>query len=188
MTPGPAPDDPTDDRTETEAEDRPVRDPDEVEVTVHDAEGPRDVEPPEEAPTGFAGAFAKAQRLAGDPRKARKLLEDATKKAKKDKGALGMVWEELQTLFAFVRDSLTGRYKPTWTALVLAITAIVYFLAPIDVIPDFIIGLGYLDDAAIIGFAIKNIKDQLDHYKAWKAGGEKIGDADASDVGGAAKV
>ena len=39
--------------------------------------------------------------------------------------------------------------------------ALAYFIMPADVIPDFIAGLGYTDDAAVLIAAIKAIRDHL---------------------------
>ena len=40
--------------------------------------------------------------------------------------------------------------------------ALAYFILPFDIIPDFIVGLGYTDDAAILAAAIRSI---LPHIK-----------------------
>jgi len=40
--------------------------------------------------------------------------------------------------------------------------AIAYFILPIDVIPDWIVGLGFTDDAAVLAAAIRSI---LPHIK-----------------------
>ncbi|MCZ6773355.1 MAG: DUF1232 domain-containing protein, partial [Proteobacteria bacterium] len=39
--------------------------------------------------------------------------------------------------------------------------ALAYFIMPADVIPDFIAGLGYTDDAAVLIAALKAIRDHL---------------------------
>ncbi|WP_413301051.1 DUF1232 domain-containing protein [Bacillus sp. 1P10SD] len=38
---------------------------------------------------------------------------------------------------------------------------ILYLVFPQDIIPDYIIGLGQIDDIALIGLTIKSIKDDL---------------------------
>lgn len=46
--------------------------------------------------------------------------------------------------------------------------ALLYFLAPIDLIPDFIAGIGYLDDAAVVASALKAAQSMVTdaHYGA----------------------
>ncbi|MDP4163640.1 MAG: DUF1232 domain-containing protein, partial [Bacillota bacterium] len=48
------------------------------------------------------------------------------------------------------------------------IGSVIYFVSPIDLVPDFIAGLGFLDDAAVIGFTLKKISGDLERYKEWK--------------------
>ncbi|TYC53465.1 DUF1232 domain-containing protein [Rhodobacterales bacterium] len=49
-----------------------------------------------------------------------------------------------------------------------ALAALAYFVLPIDVIPDFIIGIGFGDDATILLATISMIRAHLrpDHYEA----------------------
>ncbi len=52
------------------------------------------------------------------------------------------------------------RTTPLWVKAIL-MGALAYFIMPADVIPDFIAGLGYTDDAAVLIAAIKAIRDHL---------------------------
>ena len=52
--------------------------------------------------------------------------------------------------------------------LVLIVGAVVYFLAPIDLVPDFIAGLGLVDDAAVIAWVVDAVRDELAKFKAWR--------------------
>ena len=46
--------------------------------------------------------------------------------------------------------------------------ALVYIVSPLDLIPDYIIGLGQIDDAAILGLALYFLEKDLMKYKEWK--------------------
>ena len=48
------------------------------------------------------------------------------------------------------------------------IAALIYFFSPVDLIPDCIPGIGLLDDAAVIGIAIKAVDNDLQAYREWK--------------------
>ena len=48
------------------------------------------------------------------------------------------------------------------------VVALVYFLTPVDMIPDTIPGAGHLDDAAVILFAVKAAHNDITDYKKWK--------------------
>ena len=39
--------------------------------------------------------------------------------------------------------------------------ALGYFILPIDLVPDFIAGLGYTDDLAVIAILMKHLKDNI---------------------------
>lgn len=49
-----------------------------------------------------------------------------------------------------------------------AIAAIIYFVNPFDVIPDFIPVVGYVDDSTVIAFVINSIRKDLDDFLKWE--------------------
>jgi uncharacterized membrane protein YkvA (DUF1232 family) len=56
---------------------------------------------------------------------------------------------------------------PYRTVAVIA-AALLYVLNPFDLIPDAIPGVGLLDDATVVGFALAMVEQDLEDYKAWK--------------------
>jgi len=48
------------------------------------------------------------------------------------------------------------------------VAVLIYFLSPIDVIPDFIPVIGLLDDMALVAWFSSTLKDQLDKYAEWE--------------------
>jgi uncharacterized membrane protein YkvA (DUF1232 family) len=111
----------------------------------------------------------KAWEYIDDKQKTVGLLHQAIKKANEKKGALGEAWEKLQLLIDLVKAYSKGEYRKVSKGTILAVIgAIIYFVSPLDVVPDFIVGLGILDDAAVIGFTIKRLSKELDEFKKWK--------------------
>ena len=50
-----------------------------------------------------------------------------------------------------LKDFFTKKYTEVPVGTITAIAgSLLYVLSPIDIIPDFILGVGYIDDAAII--------------------------------------
>ena len=118
----------------------------------------------------FQQAKSKAEEYARDPEKAKKLIDEAMKKAKgKNKGPLGEVWRYLTALIRLTRAYFSKQYTDVpWQTIVLAIAALIYFVSPIDLIPDFIPGVGYLDDVAVISFVVASVKADLDNFLEWE--------------------
>jgi uncharacterized membrane protein YkvA (DUF1232 family) len=42
---------------------------------------------------------------------------------------------------------------------------------PLDAIPDFIPGVGYLDDAGVVAMALGAVKAEIDKFRAWEIRG-----------------
>lgn len=109
---------------------------------------------------------------ARDPKKAKELLDNAVKKAKSYVGNLGPlaeVWSYLTALFRLLRAYIRKDYQEIpWGAIVLVIVAIIYFVSPVDLIPDILPVIGISDDAAVIAFVVAQIKSDLDNFLAWE--------------------
>ncbi len=65
---------------------------------------------------------------------------------------LGMI-DRLRLGWRLLRDPRV----PAWPKLVAPIVTALYVLSPVDVIPDFLLGLGQLDDAGMIALALAAI-------------------------------
>ena len=82
---------------------------------------------------------------------------------------LQALWQELKLLISMLCDYLTGDYREIPFGSIAAIaSAILYFVSPIDAIPDFIPILGYADDAAVLTLCLKMVHKDMEKYKRWK--------------------
>lgn len=104
-----------------------------------------------------------------NPKKTLGLLNKAIKKANIRNNGLGEAREKLQLLIDLIKAYSKGEYKEvSKSTIITVIGAILYFVSPLDFVPDFVIGLGILDDAAVIGYTVKKISGELDAFKKWK--------------------
>lgn len=120
----------------------------------------------------FLSWKSKAQKYIDDKDKAEDLLNKARKKAEvKKKGSFEEIWNNIKLLFSLFGDWINGSYRDVpLGSIVVIIIGLIYFLTPMDIIPDFIIAGGYVDDAAVLGFIIKQIGSDLNKYNEWKLG------------------
>ena len=120
----------------------------------------------------FKKFLAAAEGYITQPSRLKKLLVDAFNKAreKKDVGTLAHeAWETLQSLFRLIKLSISGEYTELpATTVVGAVAVLIYFISPIDLIPDFIPVLGLLDDMALVAWFSTSIKHELDKFHAWE--------------------
>ena len=77
--------------------------------------------------------------------------------------------EEIKLFFCMLKDFFTKKYTEVPVGTIMAIVgSLLYVLAPIDIIPDFIPVVGYLDDAGIIALCMNFVKTDLNKYKDFK--------------------
>ena len=79
------------------------------------------------------------------------------------------LWAYLQAMLRLIRAYYRGDYRQISMAnLVIIIAAIIYVIDPWDVIPDFIPGVGFIDDATVLAFAVQKTRETLDNFTAWE--------------------
>jgi len=121
-------------------------------------------------PRGFAQAQSQAESAARDKNKTKDLLHDALNKAYRNRNQLKSVWADLMAVLRMLRAWSKGEYQSLpWKTIVLSLATVIYFLNPFDVAPDFIPGVGYLDDALVLGFVVNSIKKELETFLRWES-------------------
>lgn len=110
-----------------------------------------------------------AIQLFEDVEKTKDMISKAYHKAEKHKHFLSKIWNKLQLFFSLLRDYIIGEYREIPFASIIAIVAgLSYFLTPIDLLPDIIPGIGYIDDIAVISFIYTQLLTDLEKYEQWK--------------------
>jgi uncharacterized membrane protein YkvA (DUF1232 family) len=110
-----------------------------------------------------AAAKVGDEEVAGVVKDAKK-IEDKAKR-----GALASFFDDILDLLAMVRDYASGRYREIPFGSIAAIVgALLYVLSPVDLIPDFIPGIGYVDDAGVVAACLKLVKLDLENYRKRK--------------------
>ncbi|GHA18375.1 YkvA family protein [Oceanisphaera arctica] len=85
-------------------------------------------------------------------------------------GSLADWWQELKLMVSLLNDYRKGDYRAVPWKVIAAITgAVIYFVSPLDVVPDFLPLAGYLDDALVVKLALDLARSDLAQYAHWKA-------------------
>ena len=112
--------------------------------------------------------FKKAEDLLKDDAKMESFLEKIEKKIKWIP-FLAQEFKNIPTMVSMVRSYLRGNYTKIPKRTILAIvSALIYFLSPIDLVPDWIPLLGQLDDAIVIASCWNLVNKDVEDYRQWK--------------------
>lgn len=111
----------------------------------------------------------RATKYADNPKDLQQLLKRALQKASHNKSSLSGILQQLYLLVELVKAWSKKEYREiSKKTIIMVIATIVYFVAPLDFIPDFLFGFGIIDDVAVIGYTVKQISKELDTFKKWK--------------------
>ena len=118
----------------------------------------------------------RAEELARNPKELLRVLTVAERRLDRvQAGPLTPIKNDVQTLLRLMRAYGEGRYRQvSGKNLVLAGLGILYLVSPLDVMPDFLPG-GFFDDAAVIGFILRKIRDGAGRLRGLGAGSGKPG-------------
>ena len=111
----------------------------------------------------------RAQEIAANEQKRHKLLHKALDKLPRLRqgGAISDIIEDIRWLIHMLKSYFTGAYQQIpWETVLVIIAALIYFVSPLDLLPDFLPG-GIVDDAAVFGFVLKTVRKDIELYKTW---------------------
>lgn len=111
---------------------------------------------------------ALATRVAQDPGQTEKLIRSAERKAARNENAIRQVYNYVVSFSRLLRAYARREYTVVpWGSIILITIALIYFVSPIDLIPDFVLG-GFIDDIALIASIVKQVQSDLDAFRAWE--------------------
>jgi len=71
---------------------------------------------------------------------------------------------QVKLLYQMLKDTTTGKFKAPWATVSAITAALLYFISPIDVLPDFIPAIGLIDDALVLSLCLSVIRMDLRRY------------------------
>jgi len=119
----------------------------------------------------FTAALTKASQMAEKPGRIILLLTKLSAKMK------SVQWntlakdskDKLLVLSRMAHAFGTGRYRsisPKSAAIIIA--GIIYFINPLDLIPDFILVVGLTDDVSVLLWVYASLQKEIDKFLAWE--------------------
>jgi uncharacterized membrane protein YkvA (DUF1232 family) len=108
-----------------------------------------------------------------DEKKIDKLLEGeriAGERQKKiDASRLFGFFRQIKLGYEMLKDYRSRRYTEIpWKTIALITAALLYFVNPMDFIPDFMGFIGFTDDAIVLSIVFNSIRKDLVKYCNWK--------------------
>jgi uncharacterized membrane protein YkvA (DUF1232 family) len=131
-------------------------------------------------------AYQKACKLVSatisSPQQLLKLVDNAQAKiSRNDGGKLAEVLESTRAAFRLLKAYASGQYRDiSPKSLTLIVASIIYFVMPIDVLPDFILGLGLTDDAALLAWTFRSVAEDVERFIKWESTDSKTPDDSGS--------
>ena len=120
-------------------------------------------------PRGLKRFAKRGARLAADKRALAAVLAELRARRDGNAGPLAKLGDDLKTLLRLLDATVSGRYPALPQGVMTAVgAALLYWLMPLDLIPDPILALGFIDDAAILGWVLKRLSDDLVAFRSWE--------------------
>ena len=120
-------------------------------------------------------AYRKSKELTGSiigsPEQMLQLVANAQSRIGSKMGdRLSGVIDATRAAFRLLKAYARGEYREiSFESLALIIASIIYFMMPLDVIPDFIVALGFTDDAALLAWTMRVVSADIEKFIAWES-------------------
>ncbi|NLE26127.1 MAG: DUF1232 domain-containing protein [Clostridiaceae bacterium] len=87
---------------------------------------------------------------------------------------IGKFLSDIACMVSLVRSYIKKEYTDIPMGTIISIVSVLlYIVSPIDLVPDVIPGIGYLDDIAILALSLKLIHSDVEEYKKWRVDNKK---------------
>ena len=117
----------------------------------------------------FDDLYKQAERIISSDTKVSKLLDEVFLKIGESSELFYKIQDSLIALARMLSAWVKGDYKNISTKSIIAVVAaLIYFVNPLDLIPDFIPVIGQIDDIFVLGYLIKMLNKEIERFMAWE--------------------
>lgn len=117
----------------------------------------------------------RATQLLGKPFKVVTVLNEVANKLtdKENKtNKFRQLFEVALTLVRLVRAYTSGDYREISTSTIVSgLAVLLYVLSPIDLVPDFIPVIGFLDDLSLVSWFMIKFQGEITRFREWEQAG-----------------
>ena len=131
--------------------------------------------PVDKPPSRFGRFKREAEAIVESPQHVQKLVVQAVQKLQTTGvDRFREMREQLELAIAMVRAWMSGDYDGVSrkTAIIL-IAALLYFVVPFDVVPDFLFSWGFIDDAAVLAYVFNQLREEIEAFRKFNDGEER---------------
>lgn len=115
----------------------------------------------------------KAEEYLHDPERTRDLVEEAVRKTNAREPGSKLdpdFWSQLKAFNRMVKAYINKEYTVVpWASIAMVAGSVLYFVSPIDLILDWLPLAGLVDDAAVLVFVFRQIRNDIEKFQQWEA-------------------
>jgi uncharacterized membrane protein YkvA (DUF1232 family) len=118
----------------------------------------------------YSKSMSKASKLSNNSAGILNVLKKALNKIQEQgKGPIiDQIRNKLLIFGGLIKSYATGEYRDIELKnLVIILGSMIYFISPIDFIPDILPMVGFADDIALLTFAYNSVASEIEKYELW---------------------
>lgn len=117
----------------------------------------------------FDNIYKQAERTITSGTSISKLLDEVFLKVGEATETFYKTQDSIIALTRMLKAWIKGDYKNISTkSMIAVVAALIYFVNPLDFIPDFIPIIGKLDDIFILGYLVRTLNKDIEQFMAWE--------------------
>jgi uncharacterized membrane protein YkvA (DUF1232 family) len=113
----------------------------------------------------FNYALAQARELFSNREKLLNTVDKAFRKVTDIEGGEGEIRglaNKVKIFIRMIKAYIEGEYREVpWKTMLIILAGLIYFVNPFDLIPDFLPGVGYIDDITIVLWVFKSVEEDI---------------------------